>query len=347
MMDFPLHFKRGLKSIWAEAARGKKPSLEASETLLMSPFRNGDSLREILTYLTLQSMGHIAPPVIPRITPMPVAELCQLVLLWAIAGEYEAASALAYSIPLDFPWMWTKENEYSEAETLASIGLLSEAMERSYEDISMGDPYFQTLANNLSLLPPPRNENPVLDWTRLIGDDFECCLTFTGSRTSLGSFLTETAEIRAFGPQSFPLSNSLGFGIRMITQHGNRWASMAARPEVWFETKARLLDSKGLLLDLSFFGLAPNAPLVFSFYVKAEDAQIGAEIFKPKTLQRYQGTSKPLTFSGGLTIESLIPGKMELIPLAGSGGYWDCEYLAAFEIHPVNAKMSFSIRTNP
>ena len=91
MMDFPLHFKRGLKSIWAEAARGKKPSLEATETLLKSPFRNGDPLTEVLTYLTLQSMGHIAPPILPRISPMPVAELCQLVLLWTAAGEYEAA----------------------------------------------------------------------------------------------------------------------------------------------------------------------------------------------------------------------------------------------------------------
>ena len=97
-----------------------------------------------------------------------------------------------------------------------------------------------------------------------------------------------------------------------------------------------------MILDFSFFGLKPEAPLAFSFYVKAGSAQVGNEKLQPKTLRRYQGISKPILFGGGLCVESLTPGKMEVIPLAGGGGYWDCEYLAAFEIHPVNAKMSFS-----
>jgi len=209
----------------------------------------------------------------------------------------------------------------------------------------MGDPYFQTLALNLSQFRFPLCENRVLDWTRLDTESIQCLLTFYGERTSLGALICDTAEIRAFGPQVFPLSNPMGFGIRPIAQHGNRWASPAAMPEVWFETKSRT-EGNRIVLDFSFFGLQPSAPLSFSFYVKAQSAQVENERIRPKTLQRYHGPSKPVLFGGGLIIESLMPGKMEVIPLAGGGGFWNCEYLASFEIHPINAKMSFSFHSN-
>lgn len=352
-MSVSLDFKRGLKTLWAESAQGKMPSLEANRTFaIKNPYRNSDPLNEVLTYLALQNTGHIAPPLIPRVTPMPVAELCQLALLWACAKEKEAAAALANSIPLDFPWMWSRENEYNEEETVASISLLSRAIGKEVHSVFLGDPYFQALSQIVSAIKKfseaETGQNSkssmhleIFDWSRIETENgLKCCYTFFGSRTSVGSLISNKAEIRAFGPQAFPLSDPMGFGIRSVSGHEKRWASPAALPEIWFDTKVHRVDS-GLMLDLSFFGMKPGTPLAFSFYVKADSAQIGNEKFKPKTLQRYHGISKPVQFGGGLCLQSLMPGKMELIPLAGSGGYWDCEYLAAFEIHPVNAKISF------
>lgn len=338
-MSVSLDFKRGLKTVWAESAQGKMPSLEAARSfLLKNPFRNHDPLNEVLTYLALKNIGHIAPPLIPRIVPMPVSELCQLALLWSFAGEKQAALDLAHSIPLDFPWMWSKENEFKEEEAFASISLLARAMGRDREPFSISDPYLSELADQVISGSP---ESQPIDCSLIeAGNGLRCCCTCFGSHTSLGSLVSKKTEIRAFGPQAFPLSDPKGFGIRLISNHEGRWASPAALPEIWFGLKIQGVDS-GIVFDLTFFGVNPAAPLAFSFYVKSDSAQIGNEKFQPKTLHRYHGTSKPIQFGGGLKLESLMPGKMELIPLAGSGGYWDCEYLAAFEIHPVNAKMSF------
>jgi hypothetical protein len=296
-MDSSFDFQRGLLSPRTQAAAGMTPSLEVAH--------------------------------------MPVAELSKQVFLLASRGKKEEAAALARSIPLDFPWMWCRENEYSEKKTRALIAELRFALNGSPK----GDPYFQALSR---FLVHPLDFKPVLDWSLIETENLKICLTFAGSHTSLGAVLSDAAEIRAFGPQSYPLSSPDGFGIRKVLEHGNRWASPAASPVVWFETKAERVENK-VVFDLAFFGLQPDSPLAFSFYVKAESAQIGAEKLKPKTLQRYQGISKPILFGGGLLLESLTPGKMEVIPLAGGGGYWDTEYLASFVIHPVNAKMSFSL----
>jgi hypothetical protein len=281
----------------------------------------------------------------PSFDVKPVAELCRQVFSWAFRGKAGEAAALAHSIPLDFPWVWCKEGEYSEKTSGASIALLGQALRR--KELLRGDPYFQTVAQHLAkTLARPLDFKSGLDWSLIETERLKCCLTFSGSSTSLGAIITDGAEVRAFGPQIYPLSDPKGFGIRRIEEHGNRWATPAAAPAVWFEMRSHCKENQ-LALDLIFYGLEPSAALAFSFFVKAEAAQIGNEKFKPKTLQRYQGASKPIRFGSGLVIESKIEGKMELIPLAGSGGYWDSEYLAAFEIHPINAKMSFLIYSHP
>jgi hypothetical protein len=278
----------------------------------------------------------------PSFEVKPLAELCRQVFILTCRGNTEAAAALAHSIPLDFPWAWCREDEFSEEKTGSCLALLKLAL-RSVEEPLRGDPYFQALAQHLSKsLVHPRDFNPVLDWSLIETANLKCCLTFSGSSTSLAAIISDGAEVRAIGPQTYPLSAPKGFGIRPVREHGNRWASPVAAPAVWFEMRSNC-KGKQMSLDLTFFGLEPSASLAFSFYVKAEVAQIGGEKFKPKTLQRYQGVSKPVRFGSRLTIESKTEGKMELIPLAGRGGYWDCEYLAAFEIHPINAKMSFLI----
>jgi len=334
-------FKRGLKALWADTIQGKKPSLEGAP--LRNPYRKGDPLSEALAHLILKKGRRASPPIDTQTVAMPVAELCQLVLLWASAQEREAASSLAHALPLDFPWLWCKESEYREEEALASVALLRRALGREEEWSGSGDPYFETLAQTLCKLPPPGEGPRPLDWFEVEAEGLKCAFTFAGDHTSLGSALSEFAEIRAFGPQVFPLSAPEGFGLRKTRGHGNRWASFAARPEVWFEAEARPKGA-GIAIDLSFFGVKPGGPLAFSFYAKTESAQVGNEKIQPRTLQRYHGATKPIRFGEGFLLQSLIPGKMELIPLAGSGGFWDCEYLAAFEIHPVGAKLSFSLQ---
>jgi len=346
-MGVSFDFKRGLKSLWAETAQGITPSLEASRAIAFSNLaQNSDPLSEVLSHLALKNTGQIPVPLVPRFSHMPVAELCQLALFWATAGEKEAASMLSHSIPLDFPWLWSRENEYQERATIASVQLLAKALGRSVENIPGGDPYFQALANHIPTLGSPQIDASVLDWSLIETESITCCFTFSGDRTSLGAMVSDAVEIRAFGPQVVPLSDPLGFGIRSISKHGHRWASPSGSSEVWFEFNARKEEAR-IVFDLTFIGLKPSAPLAFSFYVKAESAHIGNEKIKPKTLHRYHGISKPILFGNGLILESLSPGKMELIPLAGSEGYWNCEYLAAYEVHPVNAKMSFAFYTPP
>ncbi len=342
-MDFPLDFKRGLKAIWA-AAQGTKPSLGVREHVqLKNPLKNQDPLCEVLRHLALKSMGHIAPPLIPRITPLPIAELCQLVLLWSIAKETAAAAELAYSIPLDFPWLWSRESDYEDEKTIASLALLKKAIACEEPSITCeGDPYFQALANHLCCLDSPSSSIRSLDWSLFQTQGIQCALTFSGDGTSLGAALSNSVEIRAFGPQTHPLSDPVTFGIRPIAQHGNRWASPIGNPEIWFETKTEI-GNDALFFDLSFFGLSPSKPLNFSFYIKADSAQVGNEKFKPNTLHRYQGEAKPVALGEKLKVESQTPGKMEVIPLAGSGAFWNCEYLVSFEIHAIISKFSFSI----
>ncbi len=333
-MDFPLDFKRGLKAIWAKAALGSKSSFEDWK---ISHLRNyGDPLTETLKFLALQNAGHLKPAEIPRISPLPIDELCGNALLFSLYDEPDAAAALFHSIPLDFPWLWCQEDDYREEETFSALFLMQAALERKF----LGDNYFQSLARHLANLP--ESDAKVLDWTKIQAERIHAAITFTGSRTSLGVIVTDGVEIRAFGPQTYPLSDPLGFGIRLIAQHGNRWASPSASPEIWFETKARGEENK-ILLDLTFFGLKPQTPLAISFYIKADFAQIGNERLMPATLQRYHGANQSIHFQEMLFLECLTPGKMEVIPLAGKGGFWDCDYLAAFEIHPVNAKISFAI----
>ena len=292
---------------------GSPTLLQRGEIPLCKLRHQKDPLSEALSYLILQESGIVPPPFIPSVARLPVSQLCELAVLWGLIGEEAAASELIRSLPFDFPWVWSREEEFNEAETKKNLDILRPE----------------------ALMSSPR-------WSLIDAGPLRAALTFEGDGTGLGAIVGPEVEIRAFGPQKLPLQGSKGFGIRPIAHHEGRWSSPSAVPEIWSDLKMVGQEGK-LTLDLVFTGLKTEEPLGFVFYIHAQTAQVGTEIIKPKSLQRYCGEARPVLFQQHLKLESHFGGKMELIPLAGANGFWNCEYLLAFEIHAFNARGSFSI----
>ena len=252
--------------------------------------------------------GRAFPPYIPQASPAPLHKLCNLALLWHEKGFTQEAGHLAHWLaPLQkFPTLWCPEKEYDEGETQRAFSLLS------------------------AIAPIP-GAAPDID---LILSK-HAALTRSGHGTSLGMIRVGDAEIRAFGPQS----NALQFGIKGTCLNG--WTQVAPLPEVWLEMKSALQDTS-CTLDLRFVGLKPDAPISLAFYIKAPSCQIGHNILKPKSLQRFVGEASSVKL-GQLTIESERAHKVQAIPLAGGGCFWDCEFLVTFEIHPLASQVLFEI----
>ncbi len=153
--------------------------------------------------------------------------------------------------------------------------------------------------------------------------------TFVSSKENgpLGAMKCGSFEIPAFGPQLHPLSDVQMFGChRTDTQ----WSCLSAQKEIWFEYEC---TDQGFMTR--FVGMTSAVPVFFVFYVKAEQAIVGQEIFLPRSLQRYHDASKTVTFQSNgdsFSIENQVPTKLQLIPLAGNGCFWDSDFLLAFEI---------------
>lgn len=267
---------------------------------------------------SLQSKG---PPYLPpqEWDLMPVAELCRLALLWWVAGFRKEAGRLAYWLsqvgPL-FP-LWCPEQQYNEQEGMHLFSLLSQ-------------------------IEPVTEPEPQCDLVLFRSGSMRAAFTSTGNGTSLGMIQAGSIEIRAFGPQQLPLSEPNRFGIQGKGMEG--WARSFALPEVWLEMKPTWKETE-CQIDLRFVGLKPETPLAFAFYIKGPTCQIGNEILKPKSLRRFHGEEQQIRV-GGLTIESAQRHKVQVIPLAGEGCFWDCEFLLSFEIHPLNPQIAFYIKCN-
>ncbi len=244
---------------------------------------------------------------------MPVQKLCKLALLWQEAGfEREAGRLVSWLLKLEpFLTLWCPEKEYDEEEGKRLFAHL-----RKIEPISGVEPDI-----HLTLLKTTR---------------FLSALTLDGNETSLGAILADDVEIRAFGPQSA----SLQFGIKGRSIKG--WTRTAAFSEVWLEMRPKV-DAEAVQLDFRFIGIKSEMSLSLSFYVKAPSCQIGNEILKTKSLRRFHGEVQTISFGNKLKIESGQPHKVEVIPLAGEGCYWDSEFLVSFELHPFVPQVSFRI----
>lgn len=269
--------------------------------------------RPLISYIRARRMGKITPPYIPQWDLMPLPNLCRLALLWKSVGFEKEAGELAYLLnqfKLDAPLLslWCPEKEYNEKEGLYWFSRLSEI-----DPVACISDFSPTFFHFPSMT---------------------AAFTQVGFGTSLGVIRMGDVEIRALGPQS----SNLNFGIQGRGMDG--WTRTFAYPEVWLETKAACRDGE-CKLDVKFIGLMPETPLEFAFYVKAASCQIGNEILKPKSLRRYNGEASEVIF-GKLKIESPFAHKVQVIPLAGEGCFWDCEFLLSFEIHPFFPQISLT-----
>lgn len=255
-----------------------------------------------------------------------VFELLSKASLWAQRAHFskdedllEAASQLKewlnpFLQKKAFHSLWCREEDYSQA----SLETLSSA--------------------------PTSFDDPEMGLTLRCNDLLSSVTTLAGNFTSLGAIQAAEVEIRAMGPQAAPLNDSKGFGIYRIPDGASleKWTACAAFPEIWFEAES-IHEENSYQLDLRFLGLTNQQPLFFVFYVKAHLAKIGTQQYLPKALLRYLGESKQIQFNTNVFIDSSRNMRMELIPLAGEGCFWDCEFLLAYEIPVSDEKISFSV----
>lgn len=338
-LDCQSVLKEELKSIWAQAVLSDnrlfdQPSFkDRALQSLRSPFSCGCPLIEVLRFLVGKQIGHLTPPLVPHYTCLPLFELCQLALLWSIAGFYLEASSLAHSIfsLCDFPYLWLREEEYNELEATLSVSFFRGESLSSLQST----PFLSAISKLFTGFDVPCSIMPFSPEPLFFhSSDSAGVLTLQGRRTSLGTFYAQNIEVRAFGPQIYPLSEPKGFGIERSLPGQDSWTNSSALPEVWLNVN-KFFDNG---LDIRFLGLTVDTPLNFSLYVKASNVKIETLQFIPKSLTRYQGESKPVIFGDKLQIQSLLPGRMELIPLAGEGCFWGTEFLLSFEIYPLDAR---------
>lgn len=305
----------------------------------------------ILSRLRAKKEGRIVSPFIPHWEPKSLPKLCQTALLWALAGEKTEAGHLA-SFLLQFALdplplsLFCPEHEYNEKEGRNSFSLLFRALgdfERAAHYFSSTeDPFLLALAKENITIEAIRSETvPDFGLKLSQGPKMTAAFTLTGSGTSLGMIRAGNVEIRALGPQALPLSDSNRFGIRQKMGNTYGWVRTEAYPDVWIEVKTEMQEE--CKLNLRFVGLKSDSPLAFVFYVKADSCRIGSERLLPKSLRRFNGEAQSAVFEDRLKIESSTAHKVQVIPLAGEGCFWDSEFLIAFEIHPFEQTASFKV----
>lgn len=271
-----------------------------------------DLFQPLLTYLRAKENKQVTPPYIPKWDVMAIPTLCKLALAWHETGfKQEAGELVHFLLPLqDFLPLWSQEKQYNESEAKRLFSLLSG-------------------------IEPIAGKQVDIEIVKTV--QMSSAFTLSGNGTSLGMIRTKDVEIRAIGPQSA----SLQFGIQGKGMDG--WTRCFAYPEIWFEMKTLTRESE-CKIDLRFVGLKPETPIAFAFYVKAVSCHIGNQILKPKSLQRFYGEAQKAVFQNKLKIESAQVHKVQVIPLAGEGCFWDCEFLLSFEMHPLVPQACFSIQ---
>lgn len=187
--------------------------------------------------------------------------------------------------------------------------------------------------------------------------------TLSGWNTGLGVLKFGETQVRAFGPQRFELSDPGGFGIAQIGAQQPKidvdqdhlslsgWTRCYKDKEIWLSLHAKA-DAQSVSVDVRFVGIAPSplseksaaAPYAMVFYIKASSCALenGTRLF-PKGLHRYQGKGKKMIFDR-IELESSNILNFQIIPLAGSGCFWNATFLVAFEMNASQDSASFTFR---
>lgn len=252
-----------------------------------------------------------------------VGKLCQLALRLGKEGETLASQILPLYL---FPTLWTRENEFNRVEAHSSIDLLLKAFGKQpfYKD-----PLPSHLMDLEESLPSYQKIQDSQTKAKLVhfSEKVQGAFVNQGEYVPLGALKCGSIEIPALGPHLHPLNDSAMFGTHCTE---SAWSAVSAQKEIWFDFQC---SDTGFASR--FMGVTPGISLFFVFYVKAQLAFIGEDLFTPRSLQRYHHHAQKVTFYSDqdrLSIENKIATKMQLIPLAGEGCFWDSDYLLAYEI---------------
>lgn len=327
-----------LRSIWTQIVLQGDDCLPAYTDqilhLIKHPLKNAHPLSQLFTALLSKKLGQPYPPLNYDLGALTMGELCQAAILQTLAGiDGQSLGQIVLSFS-SFPSLWSRESEFHIQDAKTSIHLLFSAFGKELTRAQYENPYFSALAKVLPRMDISADslaQSQERGHSFNLGDGIENVFVTVGDKVPLGAMKAGDIEIPAFGPQVYPLNNPSLFGVyRKIPD--TRWASLSLNHEIWFEYFS--LPSHGGI-EIRFIGLTPEIPVYFVFYVKAELARIDQEIYLPKSLRRYCNASKKVVFEKGhslFSIENTCPGKMELIPLAGEGCFWDSDFLLSFEI---------------
>lgn len=314
-----------LRAAWANHILKDKP---VPANLLGNPLSNAYPISEALAYLLSRSKGKPFPGFETK--NLSIGELCQLAILKSLAGG--DGESLARSIfPLcSFPFFCSRESSFHLQDTQCAIALLLKAFGKEAVLPPTADPFFYALEKKLPSWTEEVSAETSLGSIHK-AEGFQGAFALLGDGIPVGSIHASKVAIPAFGPHVYPFSDSKFFGMHK-SEPNDRWAAVSAKREVWFEV---IPDWNKKILETRFIGLKASDPLFFSFYIKADFARIDSEVYIPKNLRRFSGSAKHVIFEreeSRLTISNAISSKMELIPLASSGCFWDSDFLLAFEI---------------
>lgn len=299
--------------------------------LLASPLKDSHPLAEVLTLLLAQKIGDVHPPLRQRIGNLPIGELSHLAVLREIAGEDGQALGRKLFPLLSFPSLWCSEHGYHREEAHQGSRLLLQAFGKEPIHPIGESSYFRALAKMLPRMQEGASREEEIAHSFELGEGIQNAFVMLGEKVPLGAMRKGRIAIPSFGPQVHPLNDPDLFGIYRTIPH-TRWAAVSAKREIWFEYFQSLQSQD---LEVRFFGLTPERALSFVFYIKAEVARVDQETYLPKSLQRYCGMAKKVCFESSgdhFSIENMCPSKMEIIPLAGNGCFWDADFLLGFEI---------------
>lgn len=188
-----------------------------------------------------------------------------------------------------------------------------------------------------------------------------------GGRTSLGAYhVHKDLSIVAFGPQYLPYGDCQRFGIESVSylqkeasvssiekrENGYLLKGIAkvmgktiytspytisgnsCHSEMWLDVEQELSD-RIYHLKIGYLSYEKENSLSLVFYIKASECSInGLRTLKPKSLDRYHGETRSLTFatsSEKILLEPLFTDSvLEVIPLAGDESFWGCDFLVGF-----------------
>jgi hypothetical protein len=268
-----------------------------------------------------------------RLLPLPIVR--ELVQLWKEIGSFQNdellikmandASQWANQWGNRLDYLFYRENEFDENEI--------------HEEVPDPETGF--------------GRDDFLGMARLSNPSFDAALTLSGWNTGLGVLRFGEVEIRAMGPQGFPLSDPSGFGLAQIgvchpvieiNQEQlflKGWSRCFRDKEIWLSVQASA-TSQMVDMDVRWVGInscsllekSAAAHWAMVFYVKASACSLeDGSVLHPKDLRRYQGKSRKIVFDQVLQIDCSTVLNLQIIPLAGSGCFWNTTFLIAFEFN--------------